>query len=170
MGVSATEQRVVWLVADGVVARLVADTKVSGSKPALPHHEFDRIDHQPRRLLPDAAQREVGDDDDVRLSLALVLHPVAGARRHRLDTSVTAAARRKPRSHKYEERRSLHANHDPSLGAVGQTRLVDRNPYVLASVVDGAWRTADADLPDVAELWVDACEGAIVACGPDRSP
>ena len=85
------ERRVERLVADGVVAGLVADAQLARPELALPEHELDRADHQLGGLGSDPATREIRDDDDVRLAFTLVQERGALPRRDRLGVVVSAA-------------------------------------------------------------------------------
>src|SRR5262245_8271389 len=109
------------LVADRVIARLVANVVLARAEVAPSQDELDRFDREPGPLGLFAATWEVGHDDHVRLPFAFVEHVGARVRRDRFEGVATGAARGEPCQDDEECRsRSLHHSHDRGRAAKGQ--------------------------------------------------
>src|SRR5262245_39225314 len=124
--VALAEALVVRLVADGVVAGLVADAEVAGSIATTSENELDGVLSQARGRPCEAAPREIGDDDRVRLARASVDEVGAGRRRDGRGRLLASAARSRIGEQKESEGRRLHT--EMILRALCDVKLLNARP------------------------------------------
>jgi hypothetical protein len=160
----------------GVVAGLQPDGEAPGAKPELAHHERDRVGHGDRGVV--LAERQLGGDQDVRVTPAVGEHTAARRRGQCADARVRTqtagrgsgapgAGQADPHPSAADRRAAWRAGHldrldDPVAGRVDPEHSAPNavgHPYGTGS--DGEPRRAPPD--------VDRSRDAVGIDAPDHT-